>query len=174
MRWRGCSRTAVPVSISYFYNFIIFPWARLPPNRPEPPVHRERNRRTDHAGHNKKYQAEAEYCIGKVQRTNCGTPHNKQGPCGQADALNVSVGSAAWRGCRGAFGGTASGGNTNYIFATLHLSRGDLQRNRGTKGRLIRLRPTKEINPPVVQRRTWEAPVSWPIRGLSLGRQWRM
>ena len=51
---------------------------------------------------------------------------------------------------------------------------GDLQRNRGTKGRLIRLRPTKEINPPVVQRRTWEAPVFWPIRGLSLGRQWRM
>jgi hypothetical protein len=91
MRWRGCSRTAVPVSISYFYNFIIFPWARLPPNRPEPPVHRERNRRTDHAGHNQKQQAEAEYRIGKVQRTNCGTPHNKQGPCGQADALNVRL-----------------------------------------------------------------------------------
>ena len=33
----------------------------------------------------------------------------------------------------------------------------ELQRNQGTKGRLIRLRPTKEINPPVVQRRTWEA-----------------
>jgi hypothetical protein len=73
-----------------------------------------------------------------------------------ARILSLSPASAAWRGCRGALGGTASGGNTNYIFAILHLSRGDLQRNRGTKRRLIRLRPTKEINPPVVQRRTWE------------------
>ena len=29
--------------------------------------------------------------IGKVQRTNCGTPRNKQGPCGQADAPHVQL-----------------------------------------------------------------------------------
>ena len=43
-------------------------------------------------------------------------------------------------------------------------------RNRGTTGRLIRLRPTSWVT----HTRTWEALVSWPIRGLSLGRQWRM
>ena len=81
----------------------------LPPNRAEPPVHRKSYSRTNHAGHNKKYQAEAEYCIGKVQRTNCGTPHNKQGPCGQADAPHVQLDAALGElaGCVGAKGGTA-------------------------------------------------------------------
>jgi hypothetical protein len=59
---------------------------------------------------------------------------------------------------QGGFGRDSIGGNTIYIFTSLHLSRGDLQRNRGTKGRLIRLRPTPGVDqPPVVQRRTWEA-----------------
>ena len=37
-------------------------------------------------------------------------------------------------------------------------------RNRDTKGRLIRLRPTKET-PSLVQRRTWEAPVHAHVPG---------
>ena len=106
-----------------------------------PPVHRKRYRRTDHAGHNQKQQAEAEYRIGKVQRTNCGTP-NKQGPCGQAHAPQWKRRLAR---LQGGFGRDSIGGNTNYIFTILHLSRSDLQRNRGTKGRLIRLRPTKGL-----------------------------
>ena len=86
------------VSISQLHNFIIFYVAAffalaggLPPNRPEPPVHRKRYSRTNHAGHNKKHQAKSEYRIGKVQRTNCGTHPNKQGPCGQADAPDVQL-----------------------------------------------------------------------------------
>jgi hypothetical protein len=38
--------------------------------------------------------------------------------------------------------------------------------NRDTKGRLISVASDQGKRPPVV-RRTWEAPVSWPIRGLS-------
>ena len=66
-------------------------WHVLPPNRPEPPVHRERNRRTDHAGHNQKQQAEAEYRIGKEQRANCAADPNTQGPRDQADAPHVQL-----------------------------------------------------------------------------------
>ena len=109
----------------------------------------------------KKYQAKAEYRIGKVQRTNCGTHPNKQRPCGQADAPQVQL-EAPLGEVAGGFGRDSIGGNTNYIFTILHLRRGDLQRNQGTKGRLIRLRPSQGNQPPVVQRRTWEAPDTTP------------
>ena len=37
---------------------------------------------------------------------------------------------------QGGFGRDSIGGNTNYVFTILHLSRGALQRNQGTKGDL--------------------------------------
>jgi hypothetical protein len=144
----------------------------LPPNRPEPPVHRKSYSRTNHAGHNKKYQAEAEYCIGKVQRTNCGTPHNKQGPCGQADALNVRLEAPLGEVAGGLSAGqhraeTQITSSQYYILAEAICNgtgapRGDLS---GC------VRPRRSTSW-VTHTRTWEALVSWPIRGLSLGRQW--
>ena len=97
-------------------------WHVLPPNRPEPPVHRERNRRTDHAGHNQKQQAEAEYRIGKVQRANCAADPNTQGPRDQADAPHVQLEASSGEVAGCVFGyGTASGGNTNYIFTQYYI-----------------------------------------------------
>src|SRR3954462_14204711 len=68
----------------HYWSFFALAGATLPPNRPEPLVHRKRYSRTSHTGHNKKYQAKSEYRIGKVQRTNRATHPKKQGPCGQA------------------------------------------------------------------------------------------
>ena len=57
---------------------------------------------------------------------------------------------------QGGFGRDSIGGNTNYVFTILHLSRGALQRNQGTKGDLSGCVRPRDSSP-VVQRRTWEA-----------------
>ena len=132
----------------------------LPPNQPEPPVHRKRNRRTDHAGHNQKQQAEAEYRIGKVQRANCAADPNTQGPRDQADAPHVQLEASSGEvaGCVFGLDGTASGGNTNYIFTQYYIFAEAICNGTGApKGDLSGcVRPGVD-QPPVVQRRTWEA-----------------
>ena len=84
------------------------------------------------------------------------------GPCAAVEATLGEVAGGLWAG--------QHWGKHKLHLHILQLSRGDLQRNRSTKGRLSRLRPTPGVDqPPVVQRRTWEAPGSTRHRGLSLG-----
>ena len=92
----------------------------LPPNRPEPPVHRERNRRTNHTGHNQKQQAKSEYRIGKVQRTNCGTPTTNKAHAARPMRLMFNWKRRLAR-LQGGFGRDSIGGNTNYIFTQYYI-----------------------------------------------------
>ena len=158
---------ALPVQPVVFLTF--FALAGTPYHRTdrEPPVHRKRYRRTSHAGHNKKYQAEAEYRIGKVQRTNRATHPNNQGPCDAGPCAACSIGSDAWRGCREALGGTASGETQITSSQILHLSRGDLQRNQGSQGAtyLGCVRPRK----PTSCGATTDVGGPGQFRGLSFG-----